>query len=58
MLKTGATQFTEKIWAKQKTVALVITRVFSFLNKLSYLIKKNVHYFFVLKIVYMEKNNK
>ena len=41
-LKSGATQLIEKICAKQKTNALIITRVFSFLKRLLYLMKKNV----------------
>ena len=42
ILKKGATQLIEKICAKQNITALVITSVFSFLNRLLYLIKKNV----------------
>ena len=42
ILKNGATQLIEKICAKQNIIALVKIRFFSFLNKLLYLIKKNV----------------
>ena len=42
ILKRGATQLIEKICAKQKTNALIITSFFSLLKILLYLIKKNV----------------